>query len=75
LFGFEIKFFQETKKLLLKAGATDAKILLVTADVTIEEDTKKIVAETVNKFGKLDVLVRPVFLLSLCTVFLRENEP
>jgi NAD(P)-dependent dehydrogenase (short-subunit alcohol dehydrogenase family) len=48
---------QETKKLLLKAGATEAKILAVTADVTIEEDTKKIVAETVNKFGKLDVLV------------------
>jgi NAD(P)-dependent dehydrogenase (short-subunit alcohol dehydrogenase family) len=39
------------------AGGNADKILVIIADVTKEEDTKRIVAETVNKFGQLDVLV------------------
>uniref|UniRef100_A0A914WD97 Uncharacterized protein n=1 Tax=Plectus sambesii TaxID=2011161 RepID=A0A914WD97_9BILA len=55
--GRNAEQLEETKKLLLKAGSTEDKILSIIADVTVEDDTKRIIAETVNKFGKLDVLV------------------
>uniref|UniRef100_A0A914WR07 Uncharacterized protein n=1 Tax=Plectus sambesii TaxID=2011161 RepID=A0A914WR07_9BILA len=55
--GRNTEKLEETKKQLLSAGSTEDKILVVVGDVTKEEDTKRLIAETVNKFGKLDVLV------------------
>uniref|UniRef100_A0A914WWT4 Uncharacterized protein n=1 Tax=Plectus sambesii TaxID=2011161 RepID=A0A914WWT4_9BILA len=55
--GRNTEKLEETKKQLLSAGSTVDKILVVAGDVTKEEDTKRLIAETVNKFGKLDVLV------------------
>uniref|UniRef100_A0A914W3W9 Uncharacterized protein n=2 Tax=Plectus sambesii TaxID=2011161 RepID=A0A914W3W9_9BILA len=55
--GRSEKGLEETKQLMLKAGGNEEKILTIAADVTNEEDTKRIVAETVKKFGKLDILV------------------
>uniref|UniRef100_A0A914VTE0 Uncharacterized protein n=1 Tax=Plectus sambesii TaxID=2011161 RepID=A0A914VTE0_9BILA len=55
--GRSEKNLQATRDLAIKAGGTDDKILLIVADVTKEEDTKRIIDETVKKFGQLDVLV------------------
>ena len=68
LFDILLKIdFQETRQLSVKAAGGNAdKVLVITADVTKEEDTKRIVAETVKKFGQLDVLVK-----NLCLVMIR----
>uniref|UniRef100_A0A914UR12 Uncharacterized protein n=1 Tax=Plectus sambesii TaxID=2011161 RepID=A0A914UR12_9BILA len=55
--GRNAKSLEETKALAAKAGGKADNVLVIIADVTKEEDTKRIVAETVAKFGKLDVLV------------------
>ena len=46
---------EQLKKELLQAGAAD--ILLIKADVSNSEDVKNMVKETIEKFGKIDVLV------------------
>jgi len=56
--GRNAESLEETRQLSVKAAGGNAdKVLVITADVTNEEDTKRIVADTVNKFGQLDVLV------------------
>ncbi|GDX51418.1 short chain dehydrogenase [Bacteroidota bacterium] len=35
----------------------NAEVLQVVSDVSIENDCKKIIAETINRFGKIDVLI------------------
>jgi NAD(P)-dependent dehydrogenase (short-subunit alcohol dehydrogenase family) len=50
--------FQETRQISVKAaGGNVDKVLVIIADVTKVEDTKRIVDETIKKFGQLDVLV------------------
>jgi len=44
---------EETKKLILES-APDANILLITADVSKEEDVKNYVKQTVDAFSKID---------------------
>ncbi|GMS92488.1 hypothetical protein PENTCL1PPCAC_14663, partial [Pristionchus entomophagus] len=48
---------KETKLLCRDAGAADADILDVLGDITDDTFCAKLVAATVNEFGKLDVLV------------------
>lgn len=36
---------------------TNTKVLIVKADITIDEDVERIVTETINKFGGIDILV------------------
>lgn len=43
----------------INAGGKAENILLVAGDVTKPADTKRMVEESVKKFGRLDVLVRP----------------
>ena len=43
-----------TKQLVEKAGG---EVLTIIVDVTIEDDTRRMVAETIKKFGRIDVLV------------------
>uniref|UniRef100_A0A914UTQ2 Uncharacterized protein n=1 Tax=Plectus sambesii TaxID=2011161 RepID=A0A914UTQ2_9BILA len=56
--GRSAESLEITRQLCEKAAGGNAdKILSIIADVTKEEDTKRIIAETVNKFGQLDVLI------------------
>uniref|UniRef100_A0A914VZ53 Uncharacterized protein n=1 Tax=Plectus sambesii TaxID=2011161 RepID=A0A914VZ53_9BILA len=56
--GRNAESLEKTRQLCEKAaGGSADKVHVVIADVTKEEDTKRIIAETVNKFGQLDVLV------------------
>uniref|UniRef100_A0A914WYM9 Uncharacterized protein n=1 Tax=Plectus sambesii TaxID=2011161 RepID=A0A914WYM9_9BILA len=57
LTGRDTKSLEETKQMAIKAGGKAETILLIAADVTNTSDTKRIVEETVQKFGRLDVLV------------------
>jgi len=47
------KGLEETKKLILES-VPDADLLLITADVSKEEDVKNYVKQTVDTFGKID---------------------
>ncbi|KAF8373362.1 hypothetical protein PRIPAC_79791 [Pristionchus pacificus] len=51
------KSFQETKQQCLKVGAKAGDILELLGDVTDEAFIAKLISSTVEKFGKLDVLV------------------
>uniref|UniRef100_A0A914US28 Uncharacterized protein n=1 Tax=Plectus sambesii TaxID=2011161 RepID=A0A914US28_9BILA len=56
--GRNAESLEITRQLCEKAAGGNAdKVHVIIADVTKEEDTKRIIAETVNKFGQLDVLV------------------
>jgi NAD(P)-dependent dehydrogenase (short-subunit alcohol dehydrogenase family) len=47
---------ENLKKVAEDCGNSE-KILMVQADVTVEDDTKRIIDETIKKFGKIDVLL------------------
>ncbi|GMS86470.1 hypothetical protein PENTCL1PPCAC_8645, partial [Pristionchus entomophagus] len=47
----------ETKKQCLQAGAKPENILEITGDLTNESFCGKLISATIDKFGKLDVLV------------------
>ena len=49
--------FQETKNLLITAGAKADDILSIIGDVTEEATHTKLINGTVDKFGKIDILV------------------
>ncbi|KAI6174526.1 hypothetical protein M3Y97_01000400 [Aphelenchoides bicaudatus] len=55
--GQNAERLKKTEDLLKKAGVTDARILTVLGPIEQEETRKKLIDETVKKFGKLDVLV------------------
>uniref|UniRef100_A0A914VZM1 Uncharacterized protein n=1 Tax=Plectus sambesii TaxID=2011161 RepID=A0A914VZM1_9BILA len=56
--GRSAESLEITRQLCEKAAGGNAdKVLSIIGDVTKEEDTKRIIAETINKFGQLDVLV------------------
>ncbi|GIY72483.1 11-beta-hydroxysteroid dehydrogenase-like 2 [Caerostris darwini] len=52
----------------IKAGAKDGDILKTIADVSQEEDLKKIVDSTLNHFGKLDILINNAGILQTGSV-------
>jgi len=41
----------------IQAAATDAQVLAVPTDVTSSEDVERLIARTVEKFGRLDILI------------------
>lgn len=48
---------KETHKLLKDVGVQEERILEVFGDVTDEKALKEIVEKTVQKFGRIDILV------------------
>ncbi|CAJ0594141.1 unnamed protein product [Cylicocyclus nassatus] len=66
---------QESKRLVLaENGNKEAKVVLVQGDVRKEDVMKKIIDETVKKFGHLDVLVNNAGGMSTTTPVYREIE-
>ena len=60
--GASVAICSRTKEKLEKAaedirGATGAEVLAVAADVSVPAEVKKLVRQTVDHFGKLDILV------------------
>lgn len=56
-----------TKQDCLKASSGSIKdddILLIAADLSLEDDTKRVVNETVSKFNRIDVLINAAGILS-----------
>ena len=47
----------ENQKTVSEIGAQGGEISYITADVTVQEDCRRIVEETVTKYGRIDVLV------------------
>lgn len=45
------------RKLVQEKGQTEDDLLLVVADLTVEEDLRRLVQDTIDKFNRLDVLV------------------
>uniref|UniRef100_A0A914WUL9 Uncharacterized protein n=1 Tax=Plectus sambesii TaxID=2011161 RepID=A0A914WUL9_9BILA len=52
-----VKSLEETKQMAIAAGGKAENIQLIGADVTQVADTKRIVEETIKKYGRLDILV------------------
>lgn len=57
LFLFELFSFKETEKLILAGGTPAERILKVLGPMENEEVPERIVKDTLNKFGRIDVLV------------------
>ncbi|KAB7495146.1 putative oxidoreductase [Armadillidium nasatum] len=55
--GRNVSALEETKSNCLSSGLGPNDVLLIEADLSKDEDSKKVVDETIQKFGKLDVLV------------------
>src|SRR3989344_36394 len=55
--GYSVVLFARDAKKLEQAAAGYKNTLIVTGDVTQEEDIKRAVAETLKKFKTIDVLV------------------
>ncbi|GMR32153.1 hypothetical protein PMAYCL1PPCAC_02348, partial [Pristionchus mayeri] len=55
--GRNAETLKRTKELCLEAGSNEEDILEIIADLEAEETPKKLVDETVKKFGGIDVLV------------------
>ncbi|KAH7700177.1 3-oxoacyl-acyl-carrier-protein reductase [Aphelenchoides avenae] len=55
--GQSTERLQETKNLLLKAGATEARVLIVQGALDDPKTIDALIEDTVNKFGRIDVLV------------------
>lgn len=53
---------QITKSECIKAGAKEDDLLAIIGDITMKEVHDRLINETVQKFGKLDILV---FILGL----------
>jgi len=63
LAGRKLEALEETKKLCITNGAKIEDIHIVTASLENAEECKKVVLETIAKFGKLDVLVNSAGIL------------
>lgn len=50
-------FIQETEKEILDVGVSKEKLLCVLGSIEEGDTQKRLIEETVEKFGKLDVLV------------------
>ncbi|XP_078581821.1 3-oxoacyl-[acyl-carrier-protein] reductase FabG-like isoform X2 [Branchiostoma floridae x Branchiostoma japonicum] len=59
---------QATAKACVEAGAPQDKILLITGDICDEELQKNLVEQTVQKFGRIDVLVNNAGTAHLATI-------
>jgi NAD(P)-dependent dehydrogenase (short-subunit alcohol dehydrogenase family) len=55
--GRNVTNLQETRQKCLAAGLSEDQVLLVSGDVSKEEDAQKIVNDTLKHFGKIDILV------------------
>ena len=55
--GRNAKNLSEVAKKIRDEAKSGSNVLEVVADVTKEEDCKRLVDETIKKFGKLDILV------------------
>ncbi|GMR45671.1 hypothetical protein PMAYCL1PPCAC_15866, partial [Pristionchus mayeri] len=56
--GRNEKALQETMKCCMSSGAKAADIQAVVGDICSKETQEAIIRETINKFGKIDVLAR-----------------
>uniref|UniRef100_A0A1I7ZJS6 SDR family NAD(P)-dependent oxidoreductase n=1 Tax=Steinernema glaseri TaxID=37863 RepID=A0A1I7ZJS6_9BILA len=55
--GLDLDEVKETEKLMLDAGVSSSNILLVAGDVRDPKTSENLITKTVQKWGKLDVLV------------------
>uniref|UniRef100_A0A1I7YZK7 3-oxoacyl-[acyl-carrier-protein] reductase n=1 Tax=Steinernema glaseri TaxID=37863 RepID=A0A1I7YZK7_9BILA len=55
--GLELDEVKETEKLMLEAGVSPERILLVAGDVRDPKTCENLISKTAQKWGKLDVLV------------------
>lgn len=60
--GAKVVFVDKNKKNLekLKARLGSENTIFVSCDLTVEKNSKKIVEETIKKFGKIDILINNV---------------
>jgi len=68
LVGRNEERLNETRKLCIESGLTEKEVLLVKADVTIESECRKVVEQTVQHFGRLNILVNNAGILLTDTV-------
>ncbi|XP_078617567.1 uncharacterized protein LOC144885519 [Branchiostoma floridae x Branchiostoma japonicum] len=59
---------QATEKACVEAGTPDDKILLVSGDICDEQLRKDLVDQTVQKFGRIDVLVNNAAIGKISTI-------
>lgn len=59
---------KKLQNVLKKCDASGSKTLVITADITNENDGKRIIKETIDKFGKLDVLINNAGIISFVYV-------
>uniref|UniRef100_A0AC35TGX2 NAD(P)-binding protein n=1 Tax=Rhabditophanes sp. KR3021 TaxID=114890 RepID=A0AC35TGX2_9BILA len=55
--GRSEKTIEETRQEVVEHGAKSENILAIKADVSLKEETDRIVGETIKKYGKIDILV------------------
>ena len=53
----KLKFLQKTEKLLLAEGIPPQKLLKILGSLEDPKTAERIIKETVNKFGRIDILV------------------
>uniref|UniRef100_A0AC34GS19 Uncharacterized protein n=1 Tax=Panagrolaimus sp. ES5 TaxID=591445 RepID=A0AC34GS19_9BILA len=58
--GQSTEKLEATKTLLLQAGINEDKILIISGSIQEEETQKNLIEKTVQKFGKLDILINNV---------------
>ncbi|CAH0714021.1 unnamed protein product, partial [Brenthis ino] len=59
---------EKLQNVLKKCDASGSKNLVISADITKENDGKRIIEETIDKFGKLDVLINNAGIISFVCV-------
>ncbi|PIC24864.1 hypothetical protein B9Z55_018014 [Caenorhabditis nigoni] len=55
--GRNTQRLEEMKQEILKAGIPEDHVLAITADLNTEEGQDELINETIEKFGKLDILI------------------
>ena len=55
--GLNVNDVKQVAKQCREVSINNTKVLEVTADLTNEEDVKRLINETIKTFGKLDILV------------------
>ena len=53
----DVEEAQVTEKMIREATSRDVKVALIKADVTVEAEVKSMVAETIDAFGGVDILI------------------
>ena len=64
----------ETKKLMDEINAYNNNCLFVQADVTKQEDVKKLYNETIKKYGRVDVLINNAGICEDSLIHLMSKE-